>query len=180
MNRICALRTPAAAAAISLSMLLAACGSDAQSTDSGADGSSTTAKAAASTTAAKADTDDSEATEETAEGQAVTLADFTIEIDGPVTAGAAAFALTNAGENPHALAVAKGASYKDLPQKDNGAVDTEKLGADFIGSSENVAKGATGSVELTLEAGDYVFFCPIELGPNSHAKAGQVLSVTVK
>ena len=30
-----------------------------------------------------------------------------------------------------------------------------------------------------LPPGKYVFFCPVAFGPTSHAKAGQVLSVTV-
>ncbi len=96
-----------------------------------------------------------------------------------VSAGTVTFALDNTGENPHALAIARGTSYEELPQLDNGAVDTDALGDDYLGTSEDIASGASGTVEFDLEAGDYVFFCPIEFGPNSHAGAGQVLSVTV-
>ncbi|MDH4077470.1 MAG: hypothetical protein OEW29_16190, partial [Acidimicrobiia bacterium] len=67
-----------------------------------------------------------------------------------------------------------------LPKLENGAVDAANLEAGaFIGESEKVDQGATGTLSVTLEPGNYVFFCPIAFGPNSHAKAGQVLAVTV-
>lgn len=116
--------------------------------------------------------------EAAADGAPVELNEWTIVVDAPA-AGSTTYALSNNGEFPHALAIAKGTSYEELPQLDNGAVDTETLGDDFIGSSENVEPGATGTVDFDLEAGDYVFFCPIAVGPNSHAAQGQVLSVTV-
>ncbi len=96
-----------------------------------------------------------------------------------LSAGELAFSVINNGENPHAFAIAKGASYEDLPQKDNGAVDTEALGADYLGTTANLQSGEEEDITFALESGDYVFFCPVEFGPNSHAKAGQVLSVSV-
>ena len=115
---------------------------------------------------------------EAAEGQPVDLGEWFIEV-GDVAAGTTTFALSNSGEQTHALAVARGTSYEELPQLDNGAVDTETLGDDFLGASNEISNGATTTVDFDLEPGDYVFFCPIAFGPNSHAARGQVLSVTV-
>ena len=141
------------------------------------------------------DTDDGEADEEsdTAEGGAtdeeaapatdgaipVDLGEWFIEFDGDLAAGSLTFAVENVGENPHALAIVRGDRYEDLPQLDNGAVDTEAMGDDFLGTTDNFETGEGGEITFDLEAGNYVFFCPVQFGPNSHAAAGQVLSVTV-
>jgi len=184
-----------AAAALALSLVLAACGSSGDDTDttgattaaSEAESSATTeAESSATTEAESSATTEAEsaATTEAAaaagEGQAVELKEWTITIDGDVKSGANTFALSNTGENPHALSIVKGDSYESLPKLDNGAVDEASLEAGaLIGASERVDKGGTGTLSVTLEPGNYVFFCPIAFGPNSHAKAGQVLSVTV-
>lgn len=189
MTRIHPRRAAAAAAAVSLALVAAACGSDTKTTTSStAAGSSTTAAAAGSSTtkaatASSAAAGSSTSAAATAKGQAVTLGssanEFAIAIPDAVKAGAVTFALTNGGQQRHALAVAKGESYAALPKLDNGAVDTEKLGADFIGKSDILSGGGTGTVTFNLPAGKYVFFCPVAAGPNSHAKAGQTLPVTV-
>ena len=111
--------------------------------------------------------------------QAVDLGEWFLEMPDQLDAGSYTFALTNVGENPHAFAIVRGDAYEDLPQLDNGAVDTDAMGDDFLGASDRIESGASGEVEFELEAGNYVFFCPIQFGPNSHAAAGQVLSVTV-
>lgn len=155
-----------------------ACGGDGEDTSSG-DG--TTEESVADTTdeAAADNTDGAEAEAEAeAGGLPVELGEWYVAL-GDVTAGPNTFAITNAGENPHALAIAKGTAYEDLPLKDNGAVDTDALGADFLSGTDNVPSGESSTLDIELEAGDYVFFCPIEFGPNSHASNGQVLSVTV-
>ena len=143
----------------------------------------TTTEAEPTTTEAEATTTTAEATEQTQalpEGAiAIELGEWFLSEPGDLTAGTFTFALSNTGENPHALAIARGTSYEDLPQLDNGAVDTDALGADFLGTTENIDSGGTATIDFELEAGDYVFFCPVQFGPNSHAKAGQVLSVTV-
>lgn len=185
-----------AAGALALSLVLAACGSSSDdtattdastasseasssaTTEAAAASASTTAKAAASTTAAAGGASTTAAA--AGEGQAVDLKEWSITITGDVKGGANTFALANTGENPHALAIVKGESYESLPKLENGAVDSDKLEAGaFIGASEKVEKGSTGTLSVSLEPGKYVFFCPIAFGPNSHAKAGQVLSVTV-
>lgn len=184
-----------AAGALALSLVLAACGSS--SDDTATTGGSTAgseASASATTEAADATTTTKAATSTTAaggasttaaaaaagEGQAVELKEWSVTITGDVKSGANTFALSNTGNNPHALAIVKGESYESLPKLENGAVDSDKLEAGaFIGASEKVEKGASGTLSVTLEPGKYVFFCPVAFGPNSHAKAGQVLSVTV-
>ena len=136
------------------------------------------------TLAADTATDDTEPAEETeagAEGAvAVGLKEWALETETTVAAGSVTFELTNNGSFPHELAIAKGDSYETLPLLENGAVDEATLGADFLGRSDRVEPGATGTVTFDLEAGTYVFLCNIAVGPNSHAKAGQVLTVTVE
>ena len=183
-----------AAGALALTLALAACGSSSDDTattgastagsEASAASSATTEAATASTTAAAGATTTAGASTTAAAaaagGQAVDLKEWSITVDGDVKAGAATFAVVNDASNPHALAIVKGDSYETLPLLANGAVDTEKLAADaFIGATEKVEGGTTGSLSVTLDPGNYVFFCPIAFGPNSHAKAGQVLSVTV-
>lgn len=110
----------------------------------------------------------------------VSLSEWVVDTESSFNAGTLTFAVTSDGENPHALAVARGTSYEELPQKEeNGAVDIEALGDDFLGTTDNLEPGGSATIDFDLEAGDYVFFCPIEFGPNSHAAAGQVLSVSV-
>lgn len=155
-----------------LAFLLAACGSD-DDTDTAADEVQDTTTTAQETTTT-AQTEDA-----AADGLPIELGEWFVSEPDGITAGSTTFALMNVGENPHAFAIAKGTSYEDLPQKDNGAVDQEALGDDFIGSADNIDPGGSGSITFDLEPGDYVFFCPIEFGPNSHAAAGQVLSVTI-
>lgn len=110
---------------------------------------------------------------------AVGLGEWFVDTPATLEAGTITFAVSNTGENPHAFAIVRGTSYEELPLLDNGAVDTEMLGDDFLGKTENIPSGESGEIEFELEAGDYVFFCPVQFGPNSHAAAGQVLSVTV-
>lgn len=121
----------------------------------------------------------SNTSEDAGAGVPIELTEWTISDPGELTAGVISFAVDNTGENPHALAVARGTAYEDLPLKSNGAVDTDELGDDYLGASDNVASGDTGTVDFELAPGGYVFFCPIEFGPNSHAGSGQVRSVSV-
>jgi hypothetical protein len=111
---------------------------------------------------------------------AVTLDDWSIAMPTVLAAGSLTFEVTNDGEFPHRLAIARGTRYEDLPVLDNGAVDTTTLGPDFLGEQlANLATGEAGAIDFELPPGQYVFFCPVVSGPNSHAEAGQVLSVTV-
>ncbi|MGH1488517.1 MAG: hypothetical protein ACRBK7_03850 [Acidimicrobiales bacterium] len=168
-------------------LIAAACGSDSE--DAATEEETSTAETETETEEATTTTE--AAPEETAPAEAMSdgvVVDLGNPADGEFslvlsenafTAGETAFSVVNNGENPHAFAIARGTSYEDLPQKDNGAVDTEALGADYLGTTSNLQSGETEDISFGLEAGDYVFFCPVEFGPNSHAKAGQVLSVSV-
>ena len=110
----------------------------------------------------------------------VELGEWFVDTPDTLDAGTYTFAVTNVGENPHAFAIVEGNSYEELPQLDNGAIDTDVLGDAFLGSTDPLQSGLDVEIEFELEAGNYVFFCPIQFGPNSHAAAGQVLSVTVE
>ena len=172
------------AIAAAIALLLAACGSDDDdAADENDESAETTAEPSTTAESAADDADEDGAESEEAapvDGEPVDLGEWFITIPDDLTAGPVTFALTNSStEFPHAFAIARGTSYEELPQLDNGAVDTDALGDDFLGGSENVEVGATGSISFDLEPGDYVFFCPIQFGPNSHAARGQVLSVTI-
>ncbi|MGI9616288.1 MAG: hypothetical protein ACR2QO_25460 [Acidimicrobiales bacterium] len=182
--------------------VLTACGSDDATTEATTDPSvtapegtttsetSTSATTAEETTTSEtsppettagetAESSDTDASEAAGAAIPIELTEWTISDPGELAAGTLSFAVDNTGQNVHALAIARGGAYEDLPLKSNGAVDTDELGDDYLGSSDDVASGETSTVEFDLAAGDYVFFCPIEFGPNSHAGSGQVLSVSV-
>lgn len=96
-------------------------------------------------------------------------------------AGAINFEVTNSSDTPHEFGIARGASYDDLPQLEDGSIDEEALGADFLGKTAVVDPTLAPLREMSfvLEPGQYVFFCNLVVGPVSHAARGQVLSVTV-
>jgi len=110
---------------------------------------------------------------------AVTLAEFSLATDTEFAAGTVSFTATNEGNFPHEFGIAVGVSYDDLPQLDNGAIDEAALGDDFLGKTDTIAAGENATIDFDLPAGDYVLFCNIQVGPNSHAAAGQTFSVSV-
>lgn len=110
---------------------------------------------------------------------AVTLSEGTLTTEAALAAGSFTFEISNVGQFPHQFGITRGTAYEDLPLLDNGAIDEEALGDDFLGKTDNFDSGAGGSIDFDLEPGSYVFFCNISFGPNSHAANGQVLSVTV-
>ena len=117
-------------------------------------------------------------------GIAVTLNDdFEILLDSDPAAGTNTFNVSNEGPDfPHALTIVRAASIDDLPRNDaNGAVDTDAMDpADIVGSTTiPLAGGTSEDLEVDLEAGDYVFFCPIQNETQSHVGAGQIMSVSV-
>lgn len=133
---------------------------------------------AAPTTAAPVDT--TTTTGEAVGGAVgVSLAEFTIALDGEIVAGANSFSITNDGEFPHEFGIARGASYEDFPTTDNGAIDEAALGADVLGKTATLDPGTSAEIEFTLEPGDYVLFCNVNFGPNSHAANGQTMSISV-
>ncbi|MGI9616164.1 MAG: hypothetical protein ACR2QO_24835 [Acidimicrobiales bacterium] len=178
-----------------LALVAAACGSD---DEDAADDETTTTEAGETTTSEAEETTTSEAEETTtSEAEETTTSeadggtgigvvlndDFEIVLASDPAAGSVTFNVANEGPDfPHALTIVKGASLDDLPRNDaNGAVDTEAMdAADIIGSTSIPLDGGTAEdLTVDLEAGDYVFFCPIQNETQSHVGAGQVISVTV-
>ncbi len=184
----------------SAALVLAACGSDDEegaedatttaaaddtTTSEAADETTTTEAAEESTTSEAAEeSTTSEAAEAAGSGVGVTLNDnFELLLDGDVSAGAVTFNVSNEGPDfPHALTIVRAASIDDLPINEaNGAVDTDAMDpADIIGSTNvPMAGGTSEDLTVDLEAGDYVFFCPIQDETRSHVGAGQITSVSV-
>ena len=108
----------------------------------------------------------------------VSLVEWAIDSETDLTPGVITFNVTNDGDFSHHFAIARGESYETLPQTSGGAIDEATLAADFLGRTNNIQSGGTGTIEFDLEPGNYVFFCNIATTV-SHAAQGQVLSVTV-
>ena len=181
-----------------LAMMVAACGGD---SEEDAEGSETTEAAEesseetetteaaeeASEEASEEETETTEAAEEEAaagSGIGVVLNDeFELLLDSDPAAGSVTFNVSNDGPDfPHALTIVRAASIEDLPRNDaNGAVDTDAMDpADIIGSTSiPMAGGTAEDLTVDLEAGDYVFFCPIQNESQSHVGAGQIVTVSV-
>lgn len=177
-----------------LALVAAACGSD---DDDAADDETTTSEAAEETTTSEAEeATTTEAEETTTEAEETTTEadagsgigvvlndDFELLLASDPAAGSVTFNVANEGPDfPHALTIVKGASLDDLPRNEaNGAVDTEAMDpADIIGSTTiPLAGGTAEDLTVDLEAGDYVFFCPVQNETQSHVGAGQVIAVTV-
>lgn len=112
----------------------------------------------------------------------VDLADFMITTATTTyKAGTVNFEVTNDSDIAHEFGIARGASYEELPQLENGSIDEEALGADFLGKTAvvDVVLAPVREISYALEPGQYVLFCNLVVGPVSHAARGQVLSVTV-
>ncbi len=191
MKRILSLRA-VLALALGLMFVLAACGSD---DDEAADDTTTTEAAAEesttteaaeeeSTTTEAAEEEESTTTEAAAAGLEVTLNDdFEILLASDPTAGSTTFNVSNVGPDfPHALTIIRAASIDELPRNEaNGAIDMDAVdAADIVGSTAiPMASGTAEDLTVELEAGDYVFFCPIQNETQSHVAAGQIISVSV-
>jgi hypothetical protein len=162
-----------------LALLAAACG-DSESEPAATDAPTTTA--APDTTEAPEVTEPAEEPGDDApagEVVEVELVEWAVNAPAEITGGTVSFNVTNIGENSHEFTIVRGESYESLPLLGNGAVDEAALGDDFLGRTETFDAGSTITATFDLEPGSYVFLCNISFGPNSHAKAGQVLSVTV-
>ena len=162
---------------LGLAVTIAACGDDGGEPDASPTEATTTVAPEAPTTTASPEVT---TTAPADDAVAVVLDEFTIETGTTLAAGPVSFSIDNVGEFPHQFTVVRGDSYETLPQTANGAVDEEALDAGaIIGASDRVASGETADLTVELEPGNYVFYCNIAIGPNSHAGRGQVLSVTV-
>lgn len=189
-----------AALMVVFGLVAAACGSDGddtagETTDTEAAEETSTTEAAeeSTTTEAAEETTTTEAAEESttteaaagaASGIEVTLNDaFEILLAADPAAGSVTFNVANEGPDfPHALTIVRAASIDDLPRNDaNGAIDLDAMDpADIVGStSVPMAGGTAEDLTVELQAGDYVFFCPIQNDSQSHVAAGQIISVSV-
>lgn len=178
--------------AIGLAVFLAGCGSDDDTESSTDDTTESTEETPTTEAEAEAEEEEAEAETEEAEeaapaegtGVGVILNDeFEILLASDIAAGSSTFNVSNEGPDfPHALTIVRAASIDDLPiNPANGAVDTDAMDpADIVGSTSiPMASGVAEDLTVDLEAGDYVFFCPIQDETRSHVGAGQIISVSV-
>ena len=144
----------AAAVVLALGLGLTACGSD-DDPDAAA-GGSTSSAADTSSSASEAPSSSEQAP--AAEGETVTVnaVDFDFELsEDSYAAGTYTFEVTNAGAMPHNFAVER---------------DGQR-----VAGTEILQPGATATVEVTLEAGDYFFYCEV----GQHRANGMEVPVSV-
>jgi plastocyanin len=142
----------AAALAICVAFLTA-CGGD-----SGATGADTTTAAGSSSESAAPTTDSGSSTADsgTAQTLAVSEEDFSISLDNDsLSAGTYEITVTNDGNSTHDLVV-------------------ERDGEDVDGTDE-IPPGESATLTVTLESGDYVFYCSI----GAHRSMGMETDVSV-
>ena len=148
-------RGAAAVLAVALG-LLTACGDDEPDADAA---STSTSESSASSTSSSSPSESS-ASEAPPAGQSQTLAvdsvDFSFEVpEDTLSAGTYEITLTNKGNATHDLVV-------------------ERDGED-VGKTEQIGPGETATVEVTLEEGDYVFYCSV----GNHRSMGMEVPVQV-
>jgi uncharacterized cupredoxin-like copper-binding protein len=102
------------------------------------------------TTQAAGEYADEEGLEHVAGTLEVTLTQYEIEIDGEVQAGIVVFELTNEGDEAHGISI--------QPADAEGVI---------LGTT-SVEPGETEQMEIELEAGDYIVFCPIDDHQTEH------------
>jgi plastocyanin len=154
--------TGGAAALLALALgLLTACGDDEPDASSTATSTSeSSGSSTSSSSPAESSTSSSSAGETPPAGQTQTLAvdsvDFSFELpQDTLSAGTYEITLTNTGNATHDLVV-------------------ERDGED-VGESEQIGPGETSTFEVTLEEGDYVFYCSV----GNHRQMGMEVPVTV-
>ena len=162
------------------SLALTACGDDA----AGPSTEATTAATVAETTTAATDAAPTTAAAAPVPNQVdVALSDFAIGMPAEIPSGYTRLSATNSGAVEHHLIFARlheGVTFDQLL----GTFATDQAAAeamiDYAGGPNGVMPGETGSVEVNLEAGEYVAICVI---PGSdglpHAAHGMVAQVTV-
>jgi plastocyanin len=151
-------RTTGAAALLALALgLLTACGEDEPDAESTATSSTSQSSEPSASTSSPAE---STASESPPAGQTQTLAvdaiDFGFELpEDNLSAGTYTITLTNTGNATHDLVV-------------------ERDGED-VGEAEQIGPGETSTFEVTLEEGEYVFYCSV----GNHRQMGMEVPVTV-
>ena len=135
--------------------LLSGCSGD-ESTAEAAPSSSAPTSSAETSNPASSPPASSAAAEGESETVSVTEGEMFIDLsEDSYSAGTYTFEVTNTGNMPHDFVV-------------------ERDGADVAGT-EVLQPGGTATLEVTLEEGDYVFYCSV----GSHRAAGMETAVTV-
>jgi uncharacterized cupredoxin-like copper-binding protein len=103
--------------------------------------------------------------------------DFAIGVDpATATAGTVDFEISNAGPSVHEFVVFQTDLAPDqLPVNDDGTVNEEGKGVTHIDEVEDIAVGATESLSVDLDAGNYVLICNLP----GHYQAGMHTAFTV-
>jgi plastocyanin len=140
-----------AALVLALGLGLSACGGDDGGTDAATDSTTSSAPDTSSSAAAPASSAPAES-----ETVTVNAVDFDFELsEDSYSAGTYTFQVTNSGNMPHNFVV-------------------EKDGEDVAGT-DVLQPGGTATLEVTLEEGDYFFYC----GVGQHRANGMETAVTV-
>ena len=107
----------------------------------------------------------------------VTEKDFSIAVDPTsATAGTVDFAISNEGPSVHEFVVFKTDLAPDaLPTSSDGSVDEEGEGVTHIDEKEDIAVGSSTTLDVTLDAGNYVLICNLP----GHYASGMHVALTV-
>jgi plastocyanin len=133
---------------------LTACGGS----GSGSNSVSTTTTASAASSSAESSASGSSASGGSAEAEAITATETNFKIslsEDKLTAGTYAIKVVNNGNATHALAV-----------EENGTTKA---------TSDSISPGGSATLTVDLDAGEYVFYCPI----GTHRAMGMELKVQV-
>jgi plastocyanin len=145
----------AVAVVLALGLGLSACGGDDGDADAAAGGTSSSA-ADTSSSAAAAPSSSAEAPAAESETVTVNAVDFDFELsEDSYSAGTYTFEVTNTGNMPHDFIV-------------------ERDGQEVAGT-EVLQPGSSATLEVTLEEGDYFFYCSV----GAHRANGMEVPVTV-
>lgn len=108
----------------------------------------------------------------------VTVKDFAMSLDkSSIAAGKITFAVKNDGPTVHEFVIFKSDPDPASMPLESGStdVDEEGAGVKHISEIEDIAAGATQSLEQSLDAGKYVLLCNLP----GHYKLGMYTGLTV-
>ena len=110
-------------------------------------------------------------------GIGVTLSDFKVELaESSAPAGDLTFDVDNTAEQEHEFVIFKTDLAQDsLPLNAEGNVDEEGEGVTHVDEIGGIKGGASASITVTLDAGNYVFICNLP----GHYQQGMHVPFTV-
>jgi len=162
-----------------VSLAAGGCGSSKKATTTnpaaGTGTGSATTTGSAATAAGSATTTGSTSTA----GVAVTEKEFSITLASPLVAGQNTLDVSNTGSFAHELKIVKADNFAALPIAADGSVNETALGAAVIAVLPKIANGASGTLSVSLPAGNYVLICNLGTGANNHAAKGMHTDITV-